>query len=413
MKQAPHYARARRLPMNAPIIFSLALATAMLLSGCGAGGGGETKTGSGGTGDPNPLADVLTASGPLTSVGTAGIGATGLDDRASPIFINTQAGQPFTALKLGMVVEVTGTIPANSTSTTPGTATNIIVESAIVGSVSSVDLTNQRVIVLPLTVQIDQNTIFEGLTSLASLNPGMRIEVYGLPQPESKAVLATRLISLPAVAGAPVELLGTATNVSAFQFTLQGAAVSIGTLANVTTPTGIVPGTSSIVENARVRAVGNYSVGSNSMVANQIVTGIPVIRNDNTNIVLDGIVQSVGANGRFRLNDTDVETTTANAATATIGSRIQVRGVKTAGVLVATDFRRIGVGERIQYVVQGEIASFVSAANFSIRGESFNASTATFVGGTAADLVNGRTVRIRAQAIAGRLEATEVSFVLG
>ena len=87
--------------------------------------------------------------------------------------------------------------------------------------------------------------------------------------------------------------------------------------------------------------------------------------------------------------------------------------MKTAGVLVATDFRRIGVGEQIQYVVQGEIANFMSAANFSVRGESINASTATFVGGTAADLVNGRTVRIKAQAIAGRLEATEVNFVLG
>ena len=402
-----------RLPAGSAAMFVAMVAATLLLTACGGGGGADTKTGFGGSGDPPPPTNALTAAGPLSSVGVAGIAATGLDDRASPIFINTQAGQPFTALKLGMVAEVTGTIPANATSATPGTATNIIVESAIVGSVSSVDLTNQRVIVLPLTVQIDQNTIFEGLTSLASLNPGMRVEVYGLPQPESKTVLATRLISLPAVAGAPVELLGTATNVSAFQFTLQGAAVSIGTLANVITPTGIVPGTSSIVENARLRVSGNYSVGSNSLVANQIVTGIPVVRNDNTNIVLDGIVQSVGANGRFRLNDTDVETTAVNAATATIGSRIQVKGVKTAGVLVATDFRRIGVGERIQYVVQGEIANLVSAGNFKIRGESISASTATFVGGTAADLVNGRTVRIKVQVVAGRLEATEVSFVLG
>ena len=403
----------KRLPAGYAAMLATMVAATLLLTACSGGGGGaDTKTGFGGSGDPPPPTNALTASGPLSTVGVAGIAATGLDDRASPIFINAQAGQPFTALKLGMVAEVTGTIPTNSTSTTPGTATNIIVESAVVGPVSSVDLANRRVIVLPLTMQIDQNTIFEGLSSLASLSAGMRVEVYGLPQQESKTVLATRLISLPAASGAPVELLGTATSVSAFQFTLQGVTVSTGTLASVTTPTGIVPGTSSIVENARVRAAGNYSVGSNSMVASQVVTGIPLIRNDNTNIVLDGIVQSVGANGRFRLNETDVETTAANAATATIGSRVQVKGVKTAGVLVATDFRRIGAGERLQYVVQGEIANLVSAANFSVRGESINASAATFVGGTAADLINGRTVRIKAQATAGRLEATEVSFVV-
>ena len=79
---------------------------------------------------------------------------------------------------------------------------------------------------------------------------------------------------------------------------------------------------------------------------------------------------------------------------------------------MATDFRRIAVGERIQYLVQGDVANFVSAANFTVRGESINATTATFVGGTAANLVNGRTVRIKAQSISGRLEAIEVSFVV-
>ena len=82
-------------------------------------------------------------------------------------------------------------------------------------------------------------------------------------------------------------------------------------------------------------------------------------------------------------------------------------------MLIATDFRRIATGERIQYVVQGDIANFVSTANFTVRGETINALTATFIGGSAANLVNGRTVRIKAQAIAGHLEAIEVSFVIG
>ena len=404
---------------------------AALLSACGGGGGGaETKTGFGGTGDPTPPADALTASGPLSTVGVAGIAATGLDDRASAIFINTQAGQSFNALKLGMVAEVTGTIPATSTSTTSGTATNIIVQSAIVGSVSGVDPISQRLRVGPILVQVDQNTIFEGVTSLSALSlvVDSRVEVYGLPFADGLAfrngqgILATRLISLPSTGpsdlSSPVELLGIATTVNAFQFGLPGVSVSISQVSSVTTPTGIVPGTSSIVENSRVRVVGNLfppggvaTRGLYVLGASQIVAGIPIVRNDNSIIVLDGIVQSINASGRFRLNDTDVDTTAANAATVTVGSRVQVKGRKVAGVLTATDFRRIAAGERILFAVQGDIANFVSTANFTVRGESINASTATLVGGTAANLVNGRTVRIKAQATDGHLVATEVTLL--
>ncbi len=419
--------KTRQLSAPNKIAFMLAsFLAATLLAACGGGGGADTKTGFGGSGDPTPPADALIASGPLSTVGVAGIAATGLDDRASTIFINTQGGQSFNALKLGMVAEVTGTIPATSTSTTPGIATNINVQSAVVGQVTVLDLNNQRLGIGVaqgqglLSVQVDQNTIFDGFNSLANLNLLNRVEVYGIPQTDSRSILATRLILLPSVADPKTELLGVATSVTSFQFSLQAVAVSTAGVSSVTTPTGTIPGTTSIIENTRVRVIGPLSgffvhtapTLLYTMNASQIVAGIPIVRNDNTIIVLDGVVQSLDTNGRFRLNDTDVETTAANAALATVGSRVQVKGRKTAGLLVATDFRRIASGERIQYVVQGDIANFVSTANFTVRGESINASTATFVGGTAANLVNGRTVRIKAQTISGRLEAIEVSFVV-
>lgn len=413
MKPALYYMNVGSMRALSPSNFLLALATAILLSACGGGGGAETKTGVGGTGDPTPPADALTASGPLSTIGVAGIAATGLDDRASAIFINTQGGQSFNALKLGMVAEVAGTIPTNATSTTSGTATNINVQSAVVGTISAVDITNARLSVAPLTVLVDQNTIFEGSSSFTTMSAGNRVEVYGTLQAESKTILATRIILLPSAPTAAIELLGIATNVTPFQFSIQGISISTAGVSSVITPTGTVPGTTSIVENTRVRVLGTYFSNGNSISANQIIAGIPATRADNAILVLDGIVQSLGTNGRFRLNDTDVETTAANAATLTVGSRVQVKGRKTAGVLIATDFRRIATGERIQYVVQGDIANFVSTANFTVRGEIINASTATFIGGSAANLVNGRTVRVKAQVIAGHLEAIEVSFVIG
>lgn len=388
-------------------------ALAFLLTACGGGGGVvDSKTGFGGSGDPGPTSDALTASGPLSTVGVAAIGTTPLDDRAAAIFINTQSGQAFGALKLGMVAEVTGTIPANSTSTTSATATNILVESAVLGLVTAIDLNNQRLSVVSMNVQIEQNTIFEGFSALANLNIGSRVEVYGVATADAKTILATRLIMLPTNTGAPSEIFGTATNVSAFQFTVNGLTVPLSALTSVITPTGVVQGLGSIVENARVRVLGSYVPGGTIITPAQVVTGINISRNDNAILVLDGVVQSVAANGRFRLNDTDVETTAANAAGLTAGARVQVKGRKTAGVLVATDFRRITAGERVQMVVQGDIANFTSPGSFTVRGETINASNATYVGGTVANMVNGRAARIKVQANAGRLEASEVSFVV-
>jgi hypothetical protein len=401
----------KKLKINAkgPVVLSIACATFVtLLSACG-GGGGETKTTFGGSGDPAPLTDPLFASGPLTSVGTAAIAATGLDDRASAIFINTQAGQSFSALKLGMATEVAGTIPT-AANTTAGTATNIVVESAVIGNIGAIDVANSLLTIAPLTVQFDQNTIFEGTGSIANLLAGNRIEVYGVPTAGNKTILATRIISLPSSAGT-IELLGIATNVTAFQFTVHGVSVSTAGVSSVITPTGTVPGTTSIVENARVRVIGPYSAIGNSISATQIVTGIPVTRADDAIIVLDGVIQSVGANSRFRLNDTDVDPPAANAAAVTVGARVQVKGRKTSGVLTATDFHLVAAGERIQYVVQGDVANFISTANFTVRGETINASAATFVGGTAANLINGRTVRIKAQVTGGHLMATEVTLL--
>jgi hypothetical protein len=409
MKSARYRTSLGSTSLPASTNFLLAVAIAILLSACG-GGGGESKTGVVGTGDPTPPADALTASGPLTAVGTAGIGATGLDDRAAAIFINTQAGQSFTALKLGMIAEVSGTIPTNATSATAGTANTIVGESAVIGTVIAVDANNSRLTVGPMAVQVDQNTIFEGTSSLSSMTVGNRIEVYGLPQADSRNLLATRIVSLPAAVGT-IELLGVATNVTSFQFALQGISVSTAGVTSVITPTGTVPGTTSIVENTRVRVVGAYSPTTNSIAANQIVAGIPVSRIDNSIIVLDGVVQSVGTNGRIRLNDTDVDVTATNAANAPVGARVQVKGRKTAGVLTAIDFRLIAAGERIQYTAQGDITNFISTANFTVRGETINASTATFVGGTAANLANGRTVRVKAQVTGGRLMATEVTLL--
>ena len=101
----------------------------------------------------------------------------------------------------------------------------------------------------------------------------------------------------------------------------------------------------------------------------------------------------------------------AGAGMLTPGTRVQVRGRKLAGTVVAGEFRQIAASARIEYIVQGEVTDFISLANFKVRGEAISAATALFTGGTPAMLANGRQVRVKAVAGPGHLSATELTFL--
>lgn len=392
---------------------ALALSFAMLLGACG----GDTKTGSNGTGSvPQQTSDPLTASGTLNSSGPVGVGSITASDGTALIQLNVQIGRAATDLRLGMQAEISGSISAttNGSSTlTVTTASTITAQSAAVGPISTINSAAGQLTLLSLTVQVDQNTILDGLSSMAALRIGDRIEVYGLPQATGSSILATRLILLPANSSAPVELLGIASNLTSNQFSLQGIQVAAGS-AQVFIG-GILaspaPPLVSIGTNSRVRAIGSYDASSNTLTATQIVSGLTPVRNDNSILVLDGLVQSVTGAGRFRLNDTDVDAIAVGGTNALVGSRVQVRGRKLAGVLVASEYRLITPSERTVFTVQGDVTDFASVAAFRVRGEAISANGATFTGGTAADLANGKRVRIRAVAGAGVLNAMEVAFV--
>lgn len=399
---------APRHPASQPrgrwIALSLA---ALLLAACGA----ETKTGSTGTGSvPSAAAEPLVASGTVNALGPTGVGSITLEDSSARLQLNANAPRPVTELRLGMQLEAAGSIVSSESA---GTATGIVAQSAAVGPVASVDPARGRMTLLSLNVQVDQNTIFDGLSSLAALTAGTRVEVFGLPQAAPATLLATRIIRLPADSSAPVELLGNAANLTSTQFSLQGIQVAAGS-AQVSIG-GVLPSPApplvTVATNSRVRAIGSFDAATNTLTATQIIGGLNPVRTDNALLVLDGVVQAVTSAGRFRLNDTEVDASAAGGGGATAGARVQVRGRKLAGVLVASEYRQIAAGERISFSVQGEISDFASVAAFRVRGELVSANTAIFSGGSASDLANGKRVRVRAVAGAGQLEATQITFV--
>lgn len=402
------------LPRACRHLALFALMTA--IAGCGGGGGGETKTGSNGTGLAPSVQEVLTAAGPINALGPTGIGNTTFDDDAAIVQINAGTRRPPSELRLGMFTEAGGTILANSTS---GLASKETVQSLLVGPVSAVDVAAQQLTLLSQKVQVDQNTILEGFASIASLGTGARLEVYGLNLSPADAVRATRLIALPALpasATPAVELLGTATAVTDAAFTVAGLRVtSAGALIivdgiSMVLPSPRPPG-SALSENARVRVIGTLDVATNTVIATQIIAGLSPVRNDNSIIVLDGLVQSVTAPGRFRLNDTDVDATAVGGGAVVAGNRVQVAGRKTLGTLNATRFKAIGATERLEYTLQGPITEFATFAAFKVRGELIDATSATIAGGTAVELAAGKRVLVKAYAGPGTLVASQVSIL--
>lgn len=384
------------------------------LAACG--GGGETKTGSNGTGIAPPLQEVLAAAGPINALGPTGIGSITFDDSAADVLINAGTRRPVSELRLGMFIEAAGTTLTNGAS---GTASSVTSQSLLVGPVSAVNVNAHTLTVLSQQVQIDQNTILDGVASVASLGIGARIEVHGLNQPPAAGIRATRLIALPALpasATATIEVLGAATSVTETALTVAGLRVATGNAQIIVGGQPLVlpsprPPVSALSENNRVRVIGTLDPATNTVIATQVIAGLNPVRNDNSVIVLDGLVQSVSAPGRFRLNDTDVDATATGGNTVAVGNRVQVTGRKTQGTLVATQFKVASVAERVDYIIQGPITEFASIAAFRVRGELIDASSATFTGGTAVELAALRRVQVKAQAGPGTLTARQVSFL--
>jgi Domain of unknown function (DUF5666) len=391
---------------------TILLCVTTMLSSCGAGDP-ETKGGTGGTGMSAPP-DPIAASGPVTSLGPMGVAGTSLDTTGTNVLLNATGTRPATELRLGMVVDSTGDLVGGTNS---GKAQNIVAQSTVRGPVDVVDVERQRVTAVGITADVDQNTILENFTSLNTLRRGARIEVYGLAQETTGRVQATRIIYYPnALATEPVEVLGTATSVSAGSLQIGGASVAT-TQAQVVLVNGVslgvpLPANTVVASNTRVRVIGTLNAEGN-VIATQIVAGLAPQRAVNSLVALDGtILLSIPtlvriAEEKIDLSDLPVQT----VALVQPGIRAQIRGRKQDTLVRATDARVQQSNEQVVFQIEGVISSFTSAASFDVAGEKISAITARFNGGSTADLTASRRVRIKAVAGAGVLDATEVTFL--
>jgi len=128
-------------------------------------------------------------------------------------------------------------------------------------------------------------------------------------------------------------------------------------------------------------------------------------------VFLTGVVSDVTATS-LTLNGATVKidagTRIENGPLAN-GQHVEVKAALVAGELIAREIEVQIAGA--QAVIYGSITDFVSAASFKVNRQLIDASAAVYVNGTAADLANGKRVKVVGALSDGKIMASVVVFL--
>jgi hypothetical protein len=374
----------------------------LALLGCG----GSANTGSDGTGVVPPSVEPTVASGPLTGLGPLGVAGAQLTDAGTRVQLNILPARPSSDLRLGMFADADGQV---APTTGEGVASTAVAQSVVIGPVAAIDPARRSLLVLGSPARADQNTLLENFERLEQLAVGDVVEVFGLRLPGAEGVLATRVILREP--SQSVELLGNISELGIGSFTAQGLRIAT-TNAQFTNPGGsdFSPAPPPIGAGSLVRVRGTYDAAAGVVTASLVVTGFAPARSEGKRVYVEGFVLAQGAATRFQVGDVAVDTTDVAATPLAVGMRVRLRGRMQAGVLRVDQVAVVAADARIEYVFEGPVSAYASIADFRVRGERVDASSAVVIGGPAAALVDGVRVRVKGVAGPGRVTANEVTI---
>ena len=376
-----------------------------LLAACGA----ETKTGSNGTGRAPDAPDPTVASGPLNGLGPLEVGGASLQESGTSVLINTSIRSGTADLRLGMTANANG---AASLTTGAGVATGAVAQSLVQAPVTNVDAATQSVTLLSLNFRTDQNTLFEGVESLAQIVVGDDVEAFGLSRPGVQTFQATRIVVRRPATGR-IELLGTLDSLVGTGAQVQGVAVNLtNAQVSVTSPTGvaIAGGVTSLAEGTLARVSGTLNPATGTVTATSIIASLAPARAEGDSVFVEGFVREVTSTGRYRIADVEVDTAAVPLffGSVTVGTRLKVRGKMRGGLLRAELADLLQPAANTEYSLEGPVTEYTTLSSFVVRGERIDAAQAAFGNGSASNLANGRTVRVKGRASNGKLLAREV-----
>ncbi len=381
------------------------IALALPMQGCGGGGGGSVGAlsgiiGSGGTG-----------LGVATGFGSLIVDGTRRDDTLASYSSEEDQGLalalPSTGVMLGQMLEFGYD--------NNGAITTATVSPELLGSVTSVGPNGISVLGTSVTVNTDTTqgpvTAYSGYASLAAIQVGDRVAVYGLLKSDvqgNTSVQATLIVQK--TAGTGIRLTG---YVSQYNATTGSFAIGNNTVnlaASVITPAGAALANGELVTVwSNAAPTGNMIIASNIRIKwSASATG---------NLTLSGAISASSGNGSFKLLNVTVDPGKAAISPAGItladGKYVVAVGPYDAatGKLTATSIMVYSPPAATAVELYGTVLNFISASSFTVRGVVVDASSASFSGGTLKDLANGAYVEITGAVANNIVRASTIAIV--
>ncbi len=385
-------------------VLLLVAALTLLTAGCGAGGAAVLSliagVGSGGTGIA-----VITGFGSLIVDGSR------RDDSQASYSSEEDQGTaiatPPTAAMLGHTVEFGYDVN--------GAMASVVMSPALVGPVTAVGANSVTLLGTTVTVNTDPAlgpvTALAGYASIAAIQVGDRLAVYGLPKDDGQggSVVQATLIAQK-TAGTSIRLTGylSQLNASAARFAIGSNTIDAG--AAIVSPAGAALANGQLV-----------TVWSNGAASGNVITAtnvrIKLSAASSGNLTLSGAISGYVGNASFKLLNVSVDASRATVAPAGTlladGRYVVVTGQYDAGTgkLTATGVTVYAPAATAAVELHGTILNFVSASSFTVRGVVVDASSANFSGGGAKDLANGVFVEVTGAVANNVVRASSVTVV--
>lgn len=380
----------------------------LLIALVGCGGGVET----GGTG---PTASSY-VEGPVTGFGSVIVAAIRFDDTSAKIEDADGNPRNRSELRLGMRLEVEGgAIGNDADGVRSATASRMRIVPDLLGLVTAIESGGTLVSVLGQSVRVTSTTVVEGAAGVAALRVGDIVEVHGFVEasPSVDRYVATR-IERRAVMPAAFRVRGLVRDVDPVARTLRIGG-QLFDLSASGIPAGLVNGEVVRLTVAAAQSGGRWSVLAAVTEPRRLV--------DREAAEIEGLITALTSATRFAVNGVAVDASNAvfddGRAGVQLGARVKVRGRTANGELVASlvELRSDDDAFREGFDLRDVIAALdTTAQTFLVRGVTVFYGTVPpprFDDGSAADLANGRRVRVRATLSPERTRviATRIEFI--
>ena len=361
------------------------LALAALLHACGGGVEGQ------GTGA------VGYSQGPISGFGSIVVNGIHFDESSARITDDDGHTLAASDLKLGMTVRIdSGAIDqANGTAT----ATAVQVGSDLIGPVSANDLAGSTLTLLGQTVLVTASTVFDDALAggQAAVQVNDTLQVFAILDPVSGVYAARRIER--ADHPSAYKLLGIVAGLDTAQHAFRIGAAGLAYSAD-TAPADLANG-----QILRL-TLATTTDGNGRWVVTRFANGAAHPA-DGSEVEIESVIASFTSNADFTVSGVRVNAASASiepaGTTLAAGLRVEIEGVMSGGVLVASKVKVEGSGDDggddngggQQIELGGRIAGLDSAAKtFVLRGQTVDYASASFDNGGVADLANDKKVEV-------------------